>query len=103
MDSNTINVADNAVATMRALPWLSTPSASTRARVMTAWPAAPAPIQIQVCTASKAGEGSYLPAGALFSGMRTVIKTDLAVDLAWATCVDHKFSTRLGPSASPPV
>jgi len=99
MASININLADNAVASMRALPWLSTPSASQRARAMTAWPAAAAPVQIQVHASSMSGVGAYRLAGDPISGVPSTIKTDLA----WNTCVDHKFSTRLGPSASPPV
>jgi hypothetical protein len=96
MDSNTIGQADNAVATMRALPWRVTSSNSWQALPLTAASDARTPALARDHAIAKPGVGSYvvsIPAAAT---------TDRVAQL----CVmgaDHKFSTRLGPSASPPV
>jgi hypothetical protein len=102
MDSN-INHADNAVATMRALPSLATVPALGRDRGMIARSSAIAPVQIRGRAVSLSGEGSYRLGMDPISGMSSFITIDPAVNLSWGTCADHKFANRLGLSASPPV
>jgi hypothetical protein len=95
MDSNTIGQADNAVATMRALPWRVPSSNSWQALPLTAASDVRTPALARDHAITTPGVGSYvvsIPAAT----------TDRVAQL----CVmgaDHKFSTRLGPSASPPV
>jgi len=95
MDSNILTQADTAVATMRTLPWLTT-SVSAR----------PAARQAGPETAQRA---ISLPVGGydcdieLVSGADTDRTKTNAIADVWGMDVDHKFSTRLGPTASPPV
>jgi hypothetical protein len=94
MDSNTIGQAHNAAATMRALPWRVMSSNSWQALPLTAISGAQIPALARIRAIVTPGVGSY------------VASTPAATTDRVALCVmgaDHKFSTRLGPSASPPV
>jgi hypothetical protein len=95
MESNIVTQADTAVATMRTLPWLTT-----------SVPARAAARQVAPETALRATSlpvGGYDCAIELVSGADTDrTKTNSIADV-WGMDVDHKFSTRLGPTASPPV
>jgi hypothetical protein len=97
---NIISQADTAAATMRTLPWLA-PSGDARS------PAprdgrcgSEAPTMTRPRAISTSAAGSYV-VSALLAGTCAAITTDHTI--AWGMDVDHKFSTRLGPSASPPV
>ena len=103
MENINISQADSAVATMRTLPWLTTPSTAWLHQAVTARSVVAAPVQIRDRAISLSGVGSYRLGGDPISGVRSVITTDQAATLMWDACVDHKFSTSLGPSASPPV
>jgi hypothetical protein len=92
---NTISQADNAVATMRALPWLVTSTNSWRALTRTAALGLPTPTPACDRTISMPGMGSY--------GVSVPAATTASVAQISIKGADHKFSTRLGPTASPPV
>jgi hypothetical protein len=91
MDSNTIGQADIAVATMRALPWRVKSSSSWQPLPKTAASGA----QTGVHAIALPVVGSYVVSAPAATNDRVA---QLCVMGA-----DHKFSTRLGPSASPPV
>ena len=94
MDSNTIGQAHDAAATMRALPWRVMSSNSWQALPLTATSGAQIPALARIRATVTPGVGSY------------VASTPAAATDRVALCVmgaDHKFSPRLGPSASPPV
>ena len=94
MDTNTVGQAHDAVAIMRALPWRVMSSNSWQALPMTAASGARIPALARDHAIVTPGVGSY------------VDSTPAATDRVAQFCVmgaDHKFSTRLGPPASPPV
>jgi hypothetical protein len=95
MDIN-IDQADNAGFTMRAFPWL-TVSAPVAARPMTVAVAGSQGRIVTVDGASAPDLGSY----AVCPTSTTTI--DRAFGSLCGLVADHKFSTRLGLSASPPV
>jgi len=96
MDSN-LTQTDTVMATMRTLPWL--------------------PISVSACAVAR----QNAPETALRAISLPVAGYDCAIELlagadadtdptktnqiadVWGMDVDHKFSTRLGPTASPPV
>ena len=85
-----------AVATMRALPSQVTPINATQPRLGHAGFGAQAPTCTRISTTPMPGVGGYR-----VSASATTIDR-----FGWDLCVqtaDHKFSTRLGPTASPPV
>lgn len=95
MDSYILTQADTAVATMRTLPWLSTS-------------VSPCPVARQSATET-ALRAISLPLGGYDGAMELLPGADAdqnktnAIADVWGMDVDHKFSTRLGPTASPPV
>jgi len=85
-----------AVATVRALPWQATSTDAVQPRLAQAGSGAQAPTGTRIHTTSMPGVGGYR-----VSTLATTIDR-----FGWDLCVqtaDHKFSTRLGPTASPPV
>jgi hypothetical protein len=87
--------ADNAVATMRALPWPATSTNPWPASIRTAARGLQTPTSACDRTMSMPGMGSY--------GVSVPAATTASVVRLCTKGADHKFSTRLGPPASPPV
>jgi hypothetical protein len=94
--------AHNAVATVRALPFGGS-STTWRPQPTTVRFEAAVPNQTRDRACSMSGVGSYRIAGGNFSAPRAAATTiGKAADVV-CVMTDHKFSTRLGLSASPPV
>lgn len=92
---NSICQAVNALATVRALPRLAAPSTTWQPLPRTLAVGAQSPVIARVRGTIMPAAGTYLVAD-----LRTTTDSDSRVICAGA---DHKFSTRLGPTASPPV
>ncbi len=101
MDINMFQPADTAVATMRTLPWLTT--SSTGWRQLPVRSRALVPAEALDHATSMPAVGAYCVSGVSICGARARITQDQSATVLVATGADHKFSTRLGPSASPPV
>jgi len=85
-----------AVATMRALPWQVTSTNAGQPLLRQTGSGAQAPTGTRIPTTSMPEVGGYR-----VSTLATTIDR-----FGWDLCVqaaDHKFFTRLGPTASPPV
>ncbi len=104
MEINNIHPVDTAAATMRTLPSLSTLSSSWHQQPMPVRSgAALAPTQARVHAIAMPAMDAYRASGVTISSMCAGIATDQVATLCVGTSADHKFSTRLGPTASPPV
>jgi len=96
METNTIGQPGNAWAPMRALPWRVESSNSWQAMPKSAVSGAQAPTV--TCDHATA-----MPAVGIYAApARAALTTDRVAQLC-VQGVDHKFSIRLGPTASPPV
>ena len=96
METNTIGQAGNAVAPMCAIPWRVESSNSWQAMPKSSVSRTQAPTVTRDHAIAMPAVGIYaVPARA---ALTTVRVAQLSVQ-----GVDHKFSTRLGPTASPPV
>jgi hypothetical protein len=96
MENNNTGQAANAVASVRALPWTVSSSTSWRSLPLTA--------ELQVGTRSIACDSMSAMVGVTGYRMSGISAT--TIDRVAPVCLkgaDHKFSTRLGPTASPPV
>ena len=96
MENNIIAQAATAVAPVRALPRFVSSSSSWRSMPMTS--------ELQVGTRFLACD--RIPAMVGVTGYRMSGISAATTDRIAPVCVkgaDHKFSTRLGPTASPPV
>jgi hypothetical protein len=85
----------NALAAVRALPRLAAPSMTWQLLPRTLAVGALSPVISRVRATIMPAAGTYLVAD-----LRTTTASDTGVICAGA---DHKFSTRLGPTPSPPV
>lgn len=102
MDINIFQPADTAVATVRTLPWFITPSTSWR-QVVSVRSGVLASTEAPDHAISMTAVDAYRACGVIVAGMCVGITQDQAAAGLVATGADHQFSTRLGPSASPPV
>jgi hypothetical protein len=96
IDMDTINCQTrDAVAPVRTLPWIDVPTSRWQSMPGSMTVGAQAPVVGGLHATTMLAAGTYLVAD-------LPITTEIDVRVLRAGA-DHKFSTRLGPTASPPV